>query len=272
MTRRRWLFLVALCGGAIFALSFLIANVFLAYIIGADALWTIVTDPPADREQAVEIIADTLDLSRAPLIRTHELPQGYFAPGADPTNTALTEVYEPPFPAYGARGGDIDRNGVFWASFSSGHLGSFDRRKCKGPLNGPKATGKHCPEGWTLYRFPGPQFRDVQDDGSAEASYYVLVDWFNTLGLGENVPIATGNMSDSYLALVEGKFVTLRVPYPLGFFAKWGEGRIDDPNGGWKGRGLWATSSNRTVFHSEPFKEARPKVVKFQLRPDPLAR
>jgi hypothetical protein len=195
------------------------------------------------------------------------------APGSDPTHTALTEIYEPPLPAYGARGGDIDRNGVFWAAYASGHLGSFDRRKCKGPLNGPKAaTGKHCPEGWTLYRLPGPQFRDVQDDGSAEASYYVWVDWFNTLGLGENVPIATGNLSDSYFALVNGKFVTLRVPYPTGFFAKWGEGRIDDPNGGWKGRGMWATSSNRTVFHSEPFKEARPKVIKFQLRPDPLAR
>jgi hypothetical protein len=195
------------------------------------------------------------------------------APGSDPTHTALTEIYEPPLPAYGARGGDVDRNGVFWASYSSGHMGSFDRRKCKGPLNGPKAaTGKHCPEGWTLYRLPGPQFRDVQDEGSAEASYYVWVDWFNTLGLGENVPIATGNMSDSYFALVNGKFVTLRVPYPMGFFAKWGEGRIDDPNGGWKGRGMWATSSNRTVFHSEPFKEARPKVIKFQMRPDPLAR
>jgi cytochrome c oxidase accessory protein FixG len=31
-----------------FALSFLIANVFLAYIIGSDALWTIVTDPPSE--------------------------------------------------------------------------------------------------------------------------------------------------------------------------------------------------------------------------------
>ncbi len=30
-----------------FALSFAIANVFLAYIIGSDELWTIVTDPPA---------------------------------------------------------------------------------------------------------------------------------------------------------------------------------------------------------------------------------
>ncbi|MGH8693243.1 MAG: carboxypeptidase-like regulatory domain-containing protein, partial [Burkholderiales bacterium] len=82
------------------------------------------------------------------------------APGSDPTHSALTEIYEPPLPAYGARGGDIDRKGVFWASFASGHLGSFDRRKCRAPLNGPLATGKHCPEGWTLYRFPGPQFRD----------------------------------------------------------------------------------------------------------------
>ena len=166
------------------------------------------------------------------------------------------------------RGGDIDRNGVFWASFASGHLGNFDRRKCKGPLNGPQASGKHCPEGWTLYRFPGPQFRDVQDDGSVEASYYVWVDWFNSLGLGENVPIATGNMNEAYLALVDGKFVTLRVPYLQGFFAKWAEGRIDDPATGWRGRGLWATYSTRAVFHSEGGTGSRPRVVKFQLRSD----
>jgi hypothetical protein len=194
------------------------------------------------------------------------------APGDDPTHTAITEMYEPPLPAYGARGGDIDRNGVFWAAMASGHLASFDRRKCKGPLNGPGATGKHCPEGWTLYRLPGPQFRDVKDDGSAEASYYVWVDWFNTLGLGENVPIATANTSDGYHALVDGKFVTLRVPYPMGLFPKWGEGRIDDAGAGWKGRGLWATNSTRTPFHSEGGTKARPTVVKFQLRPDPLAR
>ena len=194
------------------------------------------------------------------------------APGPDPTHTALTEIYEPPFPGYGPRGGDIDRNGVFWASLASGHLASFNRSKCAGALNGPKATGKHCPEGWTLYRFPGPQFRNVSDDGSAEASYFVWVDQFNTFGLGANVPIATGNMSDSYFALVRGRFVTIRVPYPMGFFAKWAEGRIDNPRAGWKGKALWATYSTRTVFHVEGGTENRPRVVKFQLRPDPLAR
>ena len=69
------------------------------------------------------------------------------------------------------------------------------------------------------------------------------------------MPIATGNLSDGYHALVDGKFVTIRVPYPMGFFAKWAEGRIDDPNAGWKGRALWATSSDRTMFHLEGGKD-----------------
>ena len=193
-------------------------------------------------------------------------------PGPNPPETALAEVFEPPLPGYGPRGGDIDRNGVFWASLSSGHLGSFDRRKCKGPLNGPNATGKHCPEGWTLYPFPGPQMAGVTEPGSAEASYYTWVDQFDTFGLGKNVPIATGNANESLLALVDGKFVNLRVPYPMGFYSKWMDGRVDDPNAGWKGKGMWATYSTRAPFHVEGGKGTTSKVVKLQLRPDPLAR
>ncbi|HZA93603.1 MAG TPA: hypothetical protein VE420_13335, partial [Gemmatimonadales bacterium] len=194
------------------------------------------------------------------------------APGAHPPETALAEVYEPPMPGYGPRGGDIDRNGVFWASLASGHLGSFDRAKCKGPLNGPSATGTHCPEGWTLYAFPGPQLANVEQPGSAEASYYTWVDQYDTFGLGKDVPIATGNANESLLALVNGQWINLRVPYPLGFYAKWSDGRIDDPAAGWKGKGLWSTTSTRAPFHMEGGKGTRPKVVKFQLRPHPLAR
>ena len=59
----------------------------------------------------------------------------------------------------------------------------------------------------------------------------------DTLGLGTNVPIAIGSNSDSLLALQpNGEFAMLRVPYPNGFFAKNVGGRIDDPNGAWKGR------------------------------------
>ena len=193
-------------------------------------------------------------------------------PGPNPSETALAEIYEPPLPGYGPRGGDIDRNGVFWASLASGHLASFDRRKCKGPLNGPNATGKHCPEGWTLYPFSGPQFQNVTDSGSAEASYYTWVDQFDTFGLGKDVPIATGNLNDSLLALVDGKFVNLRVPYPMGFFSKWMDGRIDNPKARWKGKGLWSTYATRAPFHIEGGKGTLSKVVKFQLRPDPLAK
>ena len=193
------------------------------------------------------------------------------APGANPTETALTEIYEPPAPGYGPRGGDVDRNGVYWVSLASGHLGSFDRRKCK-VLNGPKATGAHCPEGWTFHQLPGPQQRDVQEPGSAEASYYTWVDWFDTFGLGTNVPIAMGNLNSSILPLVNGRFLNIVVPYPMGFFAKNVDGRIDNPNAGWKGRALWSTYGTRTMYHLEGGTANRPKAVKIQLRPNPLAR
>ena len=199
-------------------------------------------------------------------------------PGANPPETALVESYELPWrpntpvQGYSPRGMDIDRNGVAWVALASGHLGSFDRRKCKGPLNGPNATGQHCPEGWTFYAEPLPQIKGVTDPGSAEASYYTWVDQFDTFGLGKNTPINTGNASEGLLALKDGKWVVLRVPYPIGFYTKWLDGRIDDPNAGWKGRGLWATVSTRAPFHMETGKGTTSKVMKFQLRPDPLAK
>jgi hypothetical protein len=193
-------------------------------------------------------------------------------PGENPPATALAEIYEPPWPGYSPRGMDIDRHGVVWAPLASGHLASFDRRQCKGPLNGPQATGQHCPEGWTLYPFPGPQLQNVTDSGSAEASYYSWVDQHDTFGLGQDVPFATGNANEALLALVDGTFVNLRVPYPMGFYAKGLDGRIDDPQAGWKGKGLWSTYATRAPFHLEGGKGTTSKVVHFQLRPDPLAR
>ena len=195
-------------------------------------------------------------------------------PGAivrfDP-HTMLSEIYNVPLPGFGVRGADIDRNGVVWVSLGSGHLSSFDRRKCKGPLNGPLATGDHCPEGWRFYRLPGPGFVNLPQF-SVESSYYTWVDQHNTLGLGANVPIATGNLFDGIHALVNGKFVTLRVPYPLGFYAKGMEGRIDDASAGWKGRGIWVTSGDRTPWHKEGGQGSRPLIVHFQVRPSPLAK
>jgi len=191
-------------------------------------------------------------------------------PGDNPPATALTEVYNVPAPGFAPRGADIDSKGVVWVSLGSGHLGSFDRRKCKGPLNGPEATGDQCPEGWSFYQYPGPGFAGIGEN-SAEASYYTWVDQHNTLGLGSDVPISTGNENDALLALVDGKWVVIRVPYPLSFYAKGLDGRIDDPNGGWKGRGLWTTSGDRTPWLKEGGKGTVPIAFHFQLRPNPLA-
>jgi streptogramin lyase len=184
--------------------------------------------------------------------------------------TQLSEIFNVPRPGFGIRGGDIDKHGVVWASLASGHLASFDRRKCKGPLNGPSATGDHCPEGWSFYQYPGPGFLGIGEN-SAESSYYTWVDQHNTFGLGEDTPVSTANLNDGLVALTDGKMIVLRVPYPLGFYAKGLDGRIDDPGGGWKGRGLWTTSGDRTPWLMEGGKGSRPRAVHFQLRPDPLA-
>ena len=200
-------------------------------------------------------------------------------PGDDPVNTALVEYYEVPWndpeapvQGFAPRGMDVDSNGVVWAVLSSGHFASFDRSKCEGPLVGPTATGTHCREGWTLHPFPGPNYKGAIDSGSADSAYYNFTDRFNLLGVGENIPLATGNLSEGVLALVDGEFFNFRVPYPLGsFYGKGLDGRIDDPSTGWKGRAIWTTSGSRAPFHAEGGTERVAPVFKFQVRPDPLA-
>ena len=202
--------------------------------------------------------------------------------GDHPPETCKTEVFEPPFEnvavdpsrwGYGPRGIDVDRDGLIWTALSgSGHLASFDRSRC-GVLNGPTATGQHCPEGWTLYQTPGPRMKGVAGSANADFHYYNWVDQFDTLGLGENIPIASGSGSDSLLALLPetGEWVVMRVPYPLGFYTRGLNGRIDDPDGGWKGRGLWGSYDTMAVWHTEGGKGRTSEVVRFQMRPHPLA-
>jgi hypothetical protein len=191
-------------------------------------------------------------------------------PGKNP-HRALSEMYNVPLPGFGPRGGDIDKQGRVWVSLASGHMGVFDRRLCKGPLNGPNATGDHCPEGWKFHQYPGPGFKGIGEN-SAESSYYSWVDQHNTFGLGDDIPMSTANLEDGLVALKDGKMIRIRVPYPLGFYAKGFDGRIDDPNAGWKGRGLWAANGDRTPWLIEGGKGTKPLAAHFQLRPDPLAK
>jgi hypothetical protein len=231
-------------------------------------------DPTKDRRigQVIYAVAvSPVDNSVWGTIRQNPGSIVRIVPGANPPETTLTEQFNVPLPGFGPRGGDVDKNGVYWTSLASGHMGSFDRRLCKGKMNGPEATGNHCPEGWKFYQYPGPGFAGIGPN-SAESSYYSWVDQHNTFGMGEDVPVSTANLMDGLVALgKDGKMVSLRVPYPMGFFAKGLDGRIDDPNAGWKGRGLWASSGDRAPWQVEGGKGMKPMAVHFQMRPDPLA-
>lgn len=163
--------------------------------------------------------------------------------GPNPPQTCKAEVYAPPAGVVGAGHVDVATDGVVWANWrGSDHMTSFDRRKCK-VLNGPSATGPHCPEGWTVHKKPGPTFQGT--DISADLIYLTVVDKFDTLGLGKNVPLGFAVNSDSLVVppMAGRPWTTLRVPYPLGYFTRALNGRVDDARSGWKGRGLWSNFS-----------------------------
>jgi hypothetical protein len=193
--------------------------------------------------------------------------------GNNPPSTCKTQIFKVPEPGFDPRGVDVDSKGVVWTALAaSSHLASFDVRKCK-DLNGPaKIDGTQCREGWTLYQTKGPKLKGTAIP--ADFHYFNWVDQHNVSGFGADTPFATGSNSDALLALNPrtSEWTTLRVPYPLGFYSRGMDGRIDDPSTGWKGRALYANYGTHFVWHIEGGKGTKGKVVKFQMRPNPLAR
>jgi hypothetical protein len=198
--------------------------------------------------------------------------------GNNAPDSCMTQIFKVPAPGLDPRGVDIDRNGVVWTALAaSSHLASFDVRKCT-DLNGPaKLDGSQCANGWTLYQTTGPKFQGT--DIPTDFHYFNWVDQFNVLGFGPNTPMATGSNSDSILVLnpQTRQWVTMRVPYPLGFYARGLDARVDDPNApagfaGWKSRAVWSNYGTHFVWHIEGGKGTKGKEVKFQVRPDPLAK
>jgi hypothetical protein len=205
------------------------------------------------------------------------VPSGivHLIPGKNPPETCKTEYYEPPlkdgkYSAVGIRGVGIDSAGVAWAAFSSGQVGAFDRRKCK-VVNGPTATGQQCPEGWTFYDLPSPKVGNTF--ATSDFVYSEWDDMHDVVGLGKETHFFPATNSDSIVALPEGqsKFVTLRVPYPMGFYTRGLDFRIDDAKDGWKGKAMHATYSSGVQWHQEGGEGEYSKEVAFQLRPNPLA-
>ena len=62
--------------------------------------------------------------------------------------------------------------------------------------------------------------------------------------------VSAGNDTTRYWRLVDGKWVVLRVPFPMSFYAKGLEGHIDNPDAGWKGRGVWTQRGPVSVMRA----------------------
>jgi hypothetical protein len=197
--------------------------------------------------------------------------------GNNPPASCKAEVYLPPTqktPFFKSGGVTVDHDGVAWIGWrGSDQVTGFDRRKCR-ETNGPTATGTHCPEGWSVYQSTRPMWKGTGFPSQAEMMYLTHVDRHNALGLGADVVVSGVGNSNALQVLVTktGRFLDLVVPYPMGFFSRSSQGRIDDPASGWKGRGLWSNTSSTAPQHGELGRGAMPRAVKFQVRPNPLAK
>ncbi len=183
----------------------------------------------------------------------------------DPSdNTVKFETYTPPPPGNGGRGLDVDTEGNVWICLSgSSHVAKFERDKCAQTWG----AGDQCPEGWTLWEIPGPVFEGT--DKRSDNHYYTWVDQFNTGGLGENAVICTGTGSDSIITFLPDteEFIRTYVPYPMGFYHRGQDGRIDDINAGWPGRGWWVDYGSDPLLHTEI---EQGFIFQVQYRPTPL--
>jgi len=163
--------------------------------------------------------------------------------------------YPLPPPLRLSHGIDFSTDGAIWFSAGSGHLGKLD----------PKT------EKFSYWELPGAKFAGTgKETGSTEYPYFLWVNQFDTLGLGKDTIIVTGTTSDSLLMFdpKTEKFTVFRLPYPMPFYTRGVDGRIDDPRAGWKGRGIWATYSS----YMPKFTETKVGNIKhIQLRPNPLA-
>ncbi len=199
--------------------------------------------------------------------------------GDNPPLSCISEVYTPPPtvvdpPPYGSGGLHVTRDGVAWQDWrGSGHFASFDRSRCA-DTSDATAGGQSCPEGWTFNRMYKPTFENAEMPINSDESYLTQIDHHDVLGFGPETPVYGDVNTDSLQVFLPatGEFVTMRVPYPMGFFSRSSVGRIDDPTTGWKGRGLWSSYSNYAAWHLEGGPGTHQKAVKFQVRPHPLAK
>ena len=193
--------------------------------------------------------------------------------GDNPPETCISELYTVPVEqGYRTRGLDVDRNGVLWTALAgSSHFASFDRGECT-VFGGPDARdGRQCDEGLVPLQGAGPQLPEHRHR-----------DRLPLLQLGRPVQHARPRREHPDRQRVELRLAARPLsgdrgvgdharPLSAGFHSRGVDGRIDDPDAGWKGRGVYATYGADAAWHVEGGPVEPGNLVKFQIRPDPLA-
>ena len=168
------------------------------------------------------------------------------APGPNPPETALAEIYKIPLPGFGIRGMDVDRNGVVWVPLDSGHIAQLRSPQMQGAA---QRTGRRAGQQVSGRLGPSIRSRDPASRAMPAPRRTPITSGSTSTTSWASAPTCRSPPATSRIRCTRwsaAQVIELRVPYPMGFFAKGLDGRIDDPNAGWKGRGLWVTSGNRT--------------------------
>ena len=163
---------------------------------------------------------------------------------------ALTEIYPPPAGASARAASTSTSDGVVWTHAGQRPHGELRPAQVQGPADRAECGDRQAcaRRAGRSTAIPGPQFAGVDRDGSAEP---------RLLRVGRPLQHARPRQrrADRQRQRQRSRcprwwtasWSTIRVPYPLGFFTKNVDGRIDDPNAGWRGSGLWTTTGTRTV-------------------------
>ena len=149
--------------------------------------------------------------------------------GNNPPQPARAQIFKVPEPGFDPRGVDIDRDGVVWTALAAtSHLASFDVRKCK-DLNGPRSsTAASATKAGRSIRRPVRSSRAP----TSRPTSTITTGWTSSTSpasgrILRSPPVRT-RIRCSCSNPQTGSGRTLRVPYPLGFYSRGMDGRIDD--------------------------------------------
>jgi len=153
-----------------------------------------------------------------------------FVPGSHPPETALAEVLrgamEQPegrrCKGFAPRGMDVDSKGVVWAPLSRRTLCQL-RPAPSARLHSTARPPRDntAPKAGRSIHSLVPNYKGAVENGSADSAYYNFVDRFRHARVSARTcRLRPATCPRDCWCWWDGKFMTLRVPYPMGYYAK----------------------------------------------------